>query len=201
MICSPELRAWSLFLAITISGAVFCRAAIATVVSGHFVFQVVRKTLLQSFSQAILMASASTDFFSRARDFARSAALLQEAQLEAADADAAQGGVLVSIHTNDYLASEALDQLSRKRKNLFMLILHMTRLAMSAADRRSLIQRAMMPPDALSVAVPESNFKTGQSVVHWWASRLEAQGRGFPNAHTKVMIGLPLEIVGNDSDV
>jgi hypothetical protein len=189
MICSLELRAWSLFLAIIIFGAF----------SGQFLFQVVRKTVLQSLLQAILMASSSTDFFSTARDFVRSAAVLQEAQLEAADADEAQGGVLV--RNNDYLASEALDRLSKKRKNHFMMIPFMTRLAMSAADRTSLVQRAMMPPDALSVAVPESFFKTGQSVVHWCASRLEAQGRGSSNAHTKVMIGLPLESVGNDSDV
>jgi hypothetical protein len=186
MICSLELRAWSLFLAIIIFGAV----------SGQFLFQVVRKTVLQSLLQAILMASSSTEFFSTARDFVRSAAVLQEAQLEAADADAAQGGVLVSIHANDYLASEALGQLSKKLRNHFMSILHMTRLAMSAADRESLIQRAIdlaharfLPLDSLSVAVPESKFKTAQSVVQWWASRLEAQGRGFSHAHKKVMIG------------
>jgi hypothetical protein len=196
-----------MFLAIIIFAAVFFffffffREATATVVSGHFVFHVFRKNLLHNLSQAILMAASSSDFFSTASDFVRSAAVLQEAQLEAADADEAQGGVLVRNHTNDYLASEALDRLSKKRKNHFMMIPFMTRLAMSAADRTSLVQRAMMPPDALSVAVPESFFKTGQSVVHWCASRLEAQGRGYPHAHTKVMIGLPLESVGNDSDV
>ncbi len=190
-----------MFLAIIIFAAVFFREAIAAVVSVQFVFHVFRNSLLQNLPQAILMAASSSDVFSTASDFVRSAAVLQEGQLEAADADEAQGGVLVRIHTNDYLASEALDRFSKKRKNHFMVIPYMTRLAMSAADRTALVQRAMMPPDALSVAVPDSFFNTGQSVVHWCASRLEAQGRGSSNAHTKVMIGLHLESVGNDSDV
>jgi hypothetical protein len=94
----------------------FFREAIAAVVSVQFVFHVFRNSLLQNLPQAILMAASSSDVFSTASDFVRSAAVLQEGQLEAADADEAQGGVLVRIHTNDYLASEALDRIQRSVK-------------------------------------------------------------------------------------
>jgi hypothetical protein len=108
-----------MFLAITIFAAIYFREAIATVVSGQFVFHVFRKSLLQNLLQAILMAASSSDFFSTASDFVRSAAVLQEGQLEAADADEAQGGVLVRIHTNDYLASEVLDRLFKETQKSF----------------------------------------------------------------------------------
>ncbi|CAE8628667.1 unnamed protein product [Polarella glacialis] len=109
------------------------------------------------------MASSSFDLYSRARD-----AVLQEAQRVLADAHVALGRFLANIHANDSLASEALGQRSRKRRTHFKSSLHMACLAMSAADREFLIQRALdlahartLPADPVAVSVPESKFQTG----------------------------------------
>jgi cobalamin biosynthesis Mg chelatase CobN len=131
---------------------------------------------LFSFEQQSLHRWLQAVCCSKARGSVRTAAERKAAEREAAERHADEARVLAIILANDYDASEAVKQGSKKQKKSDQGLERMRSHAMATADRESCIQRALDLADARVVAaessasaVEQPKFGTGQAVLKWWA--------------------------------